>query len=65
VSDEIRLMSKADGTVLLHMAGFSPERIAAAFAELPDPIDLDRDEAILARYGITRNQLMDSRGGSP
>jgi hypothetical protein len=34
-------------------------------AELPDPIDLDRDEPLLAELGITRGFLVDAMGGSP
>jgi hypothetical protein len=33
--------------------------------ELPDTIDLRKDQDLLARYGITRGQLMDRAGGSP
>jgi hypothetical protein len=33
--------------------------------ELPDPIDLDRDEELLANLGITRGHLVASMGGSP
>ncbi len=32
---------------------------------LPDPVDLDRDEAMLADLGITRGLLVDLMGGSP
>jgi hypothetical protein len=65
MSDETRMISKVDATVTLHLAGFSPERIADVLSDLPDPIDLDRDEALLARHGVTLNHLTDSRGGSP
>jgi hypothetical protein len=33
--------------------------------ELPDPVDLDRDEPLLAKYGITRGSLAEMMGGSP
>jgi hypothetical protein len=33
--------------------------------ELPDPVDLDRDEPLLAEFGITRGVLVDMMGGSP
>jgi hypothetical protein len=33
--------------------------------ELPEKIDLRRDQELLARYGMTRGQLMDRAGGSP
>jgi hypothetical protein len=32
---------------------------------LPDRIDAIRDAQLLARYGLTRNQLTDRLGGSP
>lgn len=32
---------------------------------LPDRIDTIRDAQLLARYGLTRNQLTDRLGGSP
>jgi hypothetical protein len=34
-------------------------------ADLPDPVDLDRDESLLAGLGITRGLLVDLMGGSP
>ena len=33
--------------------------------KLPDPVDLDRDEPLLADLGITRGLLVDLMGGSP
>jgi hypothetical protein len=33
-------------------------------AGLPDEIDIDRDGAVLARFGITRDRLVDRLGGS-
>jgi hypothetical protein len=33
--------------------------------ELPDPVDLDRDEPLLGALGITRGMLLDLMGGSP
>lgn len=33
--------------------------------QLPDPVDLDRDEQLLADLGITRGLLIDTMGGSP
>jgi hypothetical protein len=65
MSDETRMISKVDATVTLHLAGFSAERIAEVLTDLPDPFDLDREATVLARHGVTLNQLMDSRGGSP
>jgi hypothetical protein len=33
--------------------------------ELPDPVDIDRDEPLLAELGITRGLLVELMGGSP
>jgi hypothetical protein len=33
--------------------------------ELPDPVDIDRDEQLLASFGITRSLLEERMGGSP
>jgi hypothetical protein len=39
--------------------------IAGREDRLPDPVDLDRDEPLLAELGITRGLLIDLMGGSP
>jgi hypothetical protein len=46
-------------------AGYSDEFINEVLSQLPDPIDLRRDEPILARYGLSPEHLMDRMGGSP
>jgi hypothetical protein len=33
--------------------------------ELPDPVEFDRAASFLARYGITADELISRRGGSP
>jgi hypothetical protein len=33
--------------------------------QLPDPVDYDRDQSVLIRYGITFDHLIDRLGGSP
>jgi hypothetical protein len=33
--------------------------------QLLDPVDLQRDQQILARYGLSPQRLMDRLGGSP
>ncbi len=33
--------------------------------KLPDPVDIDRDEPVLAELGITRNLLIENMGASP
>ncbi|MGI5323821.1 hypothetical protein [Actinomadura nitritigenes] len=32
---------------------------------LPDPVDYDHAESVLARYGVTKDGLISRRGGSP
>lgn len=32
---------------------------------LPDPVDIDRDAAILARFGLTPSQLANAIGEAP
>jgi hypothetical protein len=49
----------------LRRAGYSDEFIDEVLSQLPDPIDLQRDQPILARYGISPERLMDRMGGSP
>ena len=58
-------ISHADVVRVLQRAGFSAEVIREITAQLPDPIDTDRDAEVLLRYGVTRERLMDRRGGSP
>lgn len=41
------------------------ELIEEAARTLPDPIDVDRDAALLARYGLEPDELMDRFGASP
>jgi hypothetical protein len=49
----------------LRRAGYSDELINEILSQLPDPVDIRRDEEILARYGLTRERMMDRMGGSP
>jgi hypothetical protein len=39
--------------------------LAEARHALPDPIDCDRDQNLLARFGLGLDHLMDRWGGSP
>jgi hypothetical protein len=50
---------------LLSRMGYSDEWIREVLGQLPDPIDVQRDEQILARYGLDPERLMDRMGGSP
>jgi hypothetical protein len=58
-------ISKAEATKVLRRVGVSKEKIADIMSELGDPIDVDRDSAILEKYGISRDVLVDRMGGSP
>jgi hypothetical protein len=49
----------------LRRAGCSDEFISEVLSQLPDPIDLHRDQQILARYGLSSERLIDRMGGSP
>ncbi len=49
----------------MHHAGYSDEFIREVLSQLPDPIDLERDQEVLARYGLSAERLMDRLGGSP
>jgi hypothetical protein len=57
--------SHEEAARILRRAGYSDEFIEELLSQLPDPIDLQRDEQILARYGVSRERLMDRMGGSP
>ena len=50
---------------LLRRAVYPEEFIREVLSELPDPVDLQRDQQILWRYGLTPERLMDQFGGSP
>ena len=41
------------------------EYVEEAAGKLPDPIDLDRDQELLASYGLTRTQVLNRLGSSP
>jgi hypothetical protein len=60
-----RHLPKAELFHRLRFAGFPEETIGELDAVLPDPVDFDRDGDILARHGITRDELISRRGGSP
>ena len=65
MTDERDLRVKADLFVVLRRAGVSEETIEALDAALEDPVDLNRDSNVLARYGITYDWLTDRMGASP
>jgi hypothetical protein len=49
----------------LRRAGVDQKTIQVLEHELQDPVDLDRDENLLAAHGITLDRLVDRFGGSP
>jgi hypothetical protein len=50
---------------VLRRAGYPAEVIREVLSQLPDPIDLHRDQQILSRYGLDTERLVDRLGGSP
>jgi len=63
---EMRLRMQLDELrKVLIRCGIEPKHRKKALAGLPDEIDIDRDGPILARFGITRDRLVDRLGGSP
>jgi len=59
------LRSHEEAARLFRRNGYSDEFISEVLSQLPDPIDLQRDQQILARYGLNPERLMDLMGGSP
>lgn len=57
--------SKAEANTFLRRFGVAQERIDAMLAELADPIDLERDNLVLERHGVTVSDLMEMMGSSP
>jgi hypothetical protein len=57
--------SHEEAARVLRRAGYSDEFIHEVLSQLPDPIDLQRDQQILARFGLSAERLMDRMGGSP
>lgn len=50
---------------VLRRAGYPDEFITEVLSHLLDPIDLQRDQQVLGRYGLSPERLMDRMGGSP
>jgi hypothetical protein len=59
------LQSHKEFMRVLRRAGYPDDFISAVRSQLRDPIDLQRDQQILARYGLSTERLMDRMGGSP
>ena len=49
---------------ILRMAGL-PELADEARRVLPDPVEYDQAARFLAQHGITKDELINRRGGSP
>jgi hypothetical protein len=56
---------KADVLAMMQRLAMDDELIAEAARTLPDPVDLDRDQRLLARFGLSLGHLVDRMGGSP
>jgi hypothetical protein len=63
--DFVSLRSQKEVARVLRRVGYAEEFISDVLSQLPDPIDLQRDQDILARYGVSRERLMDRLGSSP
>ena len=59
------LRSHEESVRVMRRAGYTDEFISEVLSQLPDPIDLRRDQQILGRYGLSAERLMDRLGGSP
>jgi|GEM_PF-5464872 len=57
-------VSKQEMLAMLGKIG-SHDLIPEAAAALPDPVDIDTDGLLLARFGLERSQLMNRFGASP
>ena len=58
-------ISQAEFASRMRRFGFPDEVVQEITAQLADPIDVDRDRAVLERYGVTAARLMERMGGSP
>jgi hypothetical protein len=59
------LISHAESRQILRRAGYTHEQIEEVLRHLPDPIDTDRDEAELFKFGVSTGTLVERMGGSP
>jgi hypothetical protein len=49
----------------MRRSGVSGERLDDARVVLPDPVDMRRDDALLAEFGFDRNARVDRMSGNP
>jgi len=59
------LRSHTEVARVLRRARYPRQFVSEVLSQLPDPTDLQRDQQILGRYGLSSEQLMDRLGGSP
>ena len=59
------VFTKAEIIAMVERAGFDQGTISSLETELSDEVDVRRDEALLARHGVSRNELIARMGGSP
>jgi hypothetical protein len=64
VSESVKITHDEFARVL-RSVGYAQDVIQEIEAQLEDPIDVDRDERILTRYGLTQGRLMELMGSSP
>jgi hypothetical protein len=57
--------SKAEVLRVLGRVGVPQETLAAIAAQLPDPVDMHEAAQLLQSYGLTRDAIVSSLGGSP
>lgn len=57
------LITHAQITVMLRRIGRTGDT-REVLSQLPDPVDLDRDHAAMARSGLLPGQLMETLGGN-
>jgi hypothetical protein len=65
VASDPALRSHEQAAQVLRREGYSDEFISELLRQLPDPIDLRRDQRILVRYGLNPERLVNTVGGSP
>lgn len=63
--EKAHLASHAEVERVLRHAGIPAQQIEDALRRLPDPLDERDCEALERQFGISREMLMDRRGGSP
>jgi hypothetical protein len=49
----------------MRRSGVSRERLDEARFALPDPVDMRRDDALLAEFGFDQNARVDGMSGNP